>query len=343
MLAVIRSGSPSPSTSPSVIPAGCRAVRYAIRLRKLPSPLPNNTETVADSKSTVTRSAFRSPLRSPATIRNGLTPTRCFTGTPNRGTAALARPTPPTSNVSVASDTTEHAVIRTAKADPERPGQSVERPPRSAQRCPADRSRRGGRSAIFARGAAMQTRRPSPSARTEQPTESPRLGRSAMDGISGTVAVRVAVANRRCVRSLGAKSPHGTQADRRTLVTRTPEPPGHPSWTAADQKFPSLSPRGTGDSAQGPCRRDGSRRCAADRHQTPARAQQPRHHVDTCKASTMPRSSTPSTPAAHRWSRSARRATLTTYTTGGCWSRKATLSDRGSGLSLAGDARALFD
>ena len=64
-------------------------------------------------------------------------------------------------------------------------------------------------------------------------------------------------------------------------------------------------------------RRNGPRRRAADRHPTPARAHQPRHHLDLPQASTTPRSSTPSTPAVRRWSPSTARSRTDAATSGG--------------------------
>ena len=82
-----------------------------------------------------------------------------------------------------------------------------------------------------------------------------------------------------------------------------------PAAAAHPRRCRSSTPA-CGDASRPPAapsarRRDGPRGCAADRHPAPARAHQPGSHVDLlCRASTTPRSSTPSTPAAPRWCRS---------------------------------------
>ena len=101
------------------------------------------------------------------------------------------------------------------------------------------------------------------------------------------------------------------RAPGRAAVLRRHRPTRGRPWAAAAARAelrhvargPASAALRPAPAAPRPCRRDGPRGRAADRHPTPARPHQPRHHLrSTSRASTTQRSSTPSTPAERRWS-----------------------------------------
>jgi hypothetical protein len=136
----------------------------------------------------------------------------------------------------------------------------------------------------------------------------PRQGRPPPRGRHGRVGVGApAAVDRSAPRAPGWPPVLRHQlADTRAIMVigrraRRAAPHGRDLGRSPTLRPPAAPPR--------PRRRDGARGCAAHRHPTPTRPQQPSASPrSTSKASTTPKSSTRSTPAAHRWSPSAPRS-----------------------------------
>ena len=148
------------------------------------------------------------------------------------------------------------------------------------------------------RGARADRERPR--RRSRRDPGAPRQGRQASRGRHGPVGLGAAapvawhrVADPRRPAVLRHRRAHARAAAGRRAVAPAPAAHRREGRRAAPLRAASAASRARG--------RDGARGRAAQRHPAPTRARQPRHHVRLpARASTTPRSSTPSTRGEHR-------------------------------------------